>query len=49
MRALRWPLFAVSAWAQPSTVLASTLGERAAQASDCYVGVGSDSVDGQDN
>jgi hypothetical protein len=43
VRALLWPLFAWSAWAQPATVEAFTIGEGAALASDRSVDVGSTS------
>jgi hypothetical protein len=39
MRALLWPLFARSAWAQPANVVADTTGEGAALASVCLFGV----------
>jgi hypothetical protein len=38
--ALLWPLFALSAWAQPNTVVVSTLGEGAYLVSVHLVGVG---------
>jgi hypothetical protein len=41
VRALLWPLFPRSAWAQPSTVVAVTTGEGAALASVRSVGVSS--------
>jgi hypothetical protein len=43
MRALLWPLFARSTWAQASTMVACTTGEGAALASVSLFGVGSDS------
>jgi hypothetical protein len=43
VRALLWPLFARSAWAQSATVLAGTTSEAAALASVRLVGVGSTS------
>jgi hypothetical protein len=41
MRALLWPLFAWSAWAQLATVLAGTSGESAVLASSRLFGMGS--------
>jgi hypothetical protein len=41
VRALLWPLFAPSAWAQPATVVAGTTGKDAAVASVRRVSVGS--------
>jgi hypothetical protein len=43
VRALLWPSFAWSAWAQLATVVAGTTGMGAALASVSLVGVGSDS------
>jgi hypothetical protein len=40
VRALLWPLFSRSAWAQPATVVAGTTGEGASVASDRYFSVG---------
>jgi hypothetical protein len=40
VRALLWPLFVLSAWAQPATVVADTTGEGAVLASVRLVGVG---------
>jgi hypothetical protein len=49
VRALVWPLFARSAWAQPATVVAGTIGEGPALASVRLVGVGSASQCGGGN
>jgi hypothetical protein len=50
VKALLWPLFAWSAWAQPATLVAVTTGEGAALASVVFVAVGTAShcVGGQD-
>jgi hypothetical protein len=41
MRALLWPLYACSAWAEAATVVADTTGGSAALASVRLVGMGS--------
>jgi hypothetical protein len=40
VRALLWPLFALTAWAQPATTVAGTSGENAALASVSLIGLG---------
>jgi hypothetical protein len=39
VRALLWPMFVWSAWAQPANVVAGTIGEGAALASDLFFDV----------
>jgi hypothetical protein len=41
VRALLWPMFACSAWAEPGTVVTGTKSDTVALACVCSVGVGS--------